>query len=140
TIDTGALEKISAEVGVAVGELRRNFIEKIIVSRFRQRAKVEQELNKRRKWLMDHRKLSGGFLASLIFSPIELKTFREHAEFLAEHEDEGLPDYVLWYNPWPDHFAHYKGPYSDDIIGFDGEYDRLDFYLGKMMEVYESVE
>lgn len=69
-----------------------------------------------------------------------MTTFRDHARYLAEHEDEGLPDYVLWFNPWPDHFAHYAGPYSDAIIGYEGEYDRLDFYLGKMIEIYESVK
>jgi hypothetical protein len=140
TVDTGALEKISSEVGLAVGELRRNFIEKIMVSRFRRRAEMERNLNESRAWLIAHRGLSDGFLASLFGSPVELKKFREQAEFLAEHDDEGLPDYFLWYSPWPDHFAHYKGPYSDEIIGYQGEYDRLDFYIGKMMEVYESVK
>lgn len=139
TVDGGALEKISPEVGLAVGELQRNFIEKLLVSRFRRRAGVEMRLNESRAWLMDHRGLSGGFLASLFGSAVELKAFREHAEYLAEHEDEGLPDYLLWYDPWPDHFAHYKGPYSDEIIGYEGEYDRLDFYLGKMIEAYASV-
>ena len=138
-VDTGALEKISSEVGMAVGELKRNFIEKTIVLRFRQRAEMERKLNKRRRWLADHRKLSDSFLGSLLTRAVTLKTFRANARFLAEHEDEGLPDYVLWYNPWPDHFAHSAGPYSDSIIGYQGEYDRLDFYLGKMMEIYESV-
>ncbi len=140
TVDTGAVEKISSEVGVAVGEVQRNFIEKVIVLRFRQRAEMERELNRRRRWLMEHRHLTDSFLGSLVWDAMDLKTFREHAEFLALHEDEGLPDYVLWYNPWPDHFAHYEGPYSDAIIGYRGEYDRLDFFFGKMMEVYESVE
>jgi hypothetical protein len=78
-------------------------------------------------------------LAALVTRPVTLSTFRDYARFIAAHEDEGLPDYLLWYNPWPDHFAHAKGPYSDAIVGYAGEYDRLDFYLGKMMEVYESV-
>ncbi|MCZ6794574.1 MAG: hypothetical protein O7J95_13275, partial [Planctomycetota bacterium] len=30
-------------------------------------------------------------------------------------------------------------PYSDAIIGYKGEYDRLDFYLGKMIEIYASL-
>ena len=140
TVDAGALEKISSEVGLAIGELQRNFIEKILVSRFRRRAEVEKQLNESRAWLMRHRSLSNGFLASLFGSPAELKAFREHAEFVAEHEDEGLPDYLLWYDPWPDHFAHTKGPYSDEILGTEGEYDRLDFYLGKMIELYTSIE
>lgn len=138
TVDTGALEKISAEVGTAIGEVQRNFIEKAIVLRLRQRAEMEQELNDRRRWLIDHRNLNHGFLAELVFSPVELKTFRENARYMAEHEDEGLPDYLLWYNPWPDHFAHGKGPYSDETIGRRGEYDRLDFYFGQLVDVYQS--
>lgn len=139
SVDTGALEKISAEVGTAIGEVQRNFIEKAIVMRLRRRAKMEQDLNDRRRWLIEHRNLNDGFLAELVFSPVELKTFREHARYVAEHEDEGLPDYLLWYNPWPDHFAHGKGPYSDAIIGGRGEYDRLDFYFGQVVDVYHSL-
>ncbi len=139
SIDTGALERISAEVGLAVGELKRDYIEQVLLLRMRRRAEMEQELNERRQWLADHRDVNHTFLAELVFSPITLKTFRDHARFIAEHEDEGLPDYLLWYNPWPDHFAHGKGPYSDEIIGYRGEYDRLDFFLGKLLSVYESV-
>ena len=139
TVDTGALEKISSEVGIGIGELRRNFIEKVLIQKFRERAEMERQLNERRRWLIDHRNTSDSLLASLLTKTVTLATFRDHARFIAEHEDEGLPDYLLWYNPWPDHFAHGKGPYSDDIIGYAGEYDRLDFYVGKMLTVYESV-
>jgi hypothetical protein len=139
TIDNGALEKISSEVGLGVGELQRNFIEKILIQKFRARAEMERQLNERRRWLIEHRNTTDSLLGSLITRPITLKTFRDNARFIAEHEDEGLPDYLLWYNPWPDHFAHGKGPYSDFIVGTNGEYDRLDFYLGKLMQVYESV-
>lgn len=140
TMDSGALEKIAAEVGMAIGEIKRNYMEKVMILRFRRRGRMEQELNQRRRWLQEHSGLSRSFLGSLLFRSIELKTFHDYARFLAEHEDEGLPDYVLWYNPWPDHFAHSKGPYSDAIIGFQGEYDRLDFYLGKLIAIYESVK
>lgn len=139
TIDLGALEIVSSEVGMGVGELWRNFIEKVLIQKFRRRAGMERQLNERRRWLVDHRQTSDSLIASLFTSPSALATFRDHARFIAEHEDEGLPDYLLWYNPWPDHFAHGKGPYSDAILGEDGEYDRLDFYLGRMMAVYESV-
>ncbi|HET6881432.1 MAG TPA: alkaline phosphatase family protein [Pirellulales bacterium] len=136
SVDTGALEKISAEVGTAVGEVQRNFIEKAIVLRLRRRAKVEADLNDRRRWLVEHRNVNDSFLGELIFRPLTLKTFREHARYVAEHEDEGLPDYLLWYNPWPDHFAHGKGPYSDAIVGRKGEYDRLDWFFGQVIEQY----
>ena len=140
TVDTAALERIAAEVGMAIGEVKRNYIEKVLLLRFRRRARMERELNERRRWLQAHRGLSYSFLGSLIHDSIDLRTFHDYARFLAEHEDAGLPDYLLWYNPWPDHFAHAEGPYSDPIIGFEGEYDRLDFYLGRLIEVYESVE
>jgi len=138
TIDGGALEKIASEVGLTMGEIQRNYAEKLMILRLRQRAQMEEELNRRRRWLREHRRLSRSFLGSLLFQSEELRTFHDYARFLAEHEDDGLPDYLLWYNPWPDHFAHAKGPYSDAIIGFQGEYDRLDFYLGKLVQVYES--
>lgn len=140
SVDTGALEKIAAEVGMVVGELKRNFPEKTMLLRFRRRARMEDKLNMRRRWLQEHRDLSDSFLGSLLVKSITLRTFHKYARFLAEHEDEGLPDYLLWYNPWPDHFAHFAGPYSDDIIGYHGEYDRLDFYLGKLIEIYQSVK
>ncbi len=140
SVDMGALEKISSEVGVAVGELKRNFIEKAIVLNFRRRAEMERQLNERIAWLVEHRSLSRSLLGSLFVDAAKLTKFHLYARFLAEHEDEGLPDYVLWYNPWPDHFAHSKGPYSDEIIGYRGEYDRLDFYLGKMIDIYDSVK
>lgn len=139
TIDNGALEKISSEVGIGIGEKRRNFIEKVLIQKFRERAEMERQLNDRRRWLVEHRNTSDSLLASLLTKTVTLATFRANARFIAEHEDEGLPDYLLWYNPWPDHFAHGEGPYSDAIIGYEGEYDRLDFYVGKMMQVYESV-
>lgn len=140
TVDTGALEKISAEVGTAIGEAQRDFIEKAIVLRLRRRAMMERKLNERRRWLIAHRNLNGSFLGELIFSANELKTFREDARYVSEHEDEGLPDYLLWYNPWPDHFAHGKGPYSDEIIGGRGEYDRLDWFLGQVVDVYRNLD
>ncbi len=140
TVDTAALERIAAEVGMPIGEVQRNYIEKVLFLGLRRRARMELELNERRRWLQDHRGLSYSFLGSLTYDSVDLKTFHDYARFLAEHEDEGLPDYLLWYNPWPDHFAHSEGPYSDAIVGFEGEYDRLDFYLGRLIEVYESVE
>ncbi|MEE8155515.1 MAG: alkaline phosphatase family protein, partial [Phycisphaerales bacterium] len=140
SVDTGALEKIAAEVGMVVGEVKRNFPEKTMLLRFRRRALMEDKLNVRRRWLREHRDLSDSFLGALLVDSFTLKTFHEYARFLAEHEDEGLPDYLLWYDPWPDHFAHSLGPYSDEIIGYQGEYDRLDFYLGKLIEIYQSVK
>jgi hypothetical protein len=55
---------------------------------------------------------------------------------LASLEGAGLPDYLLYYNPWPDHFAHGKGPFSDEIIGPTGELVRLDHWLAAVADAY----
>lgn len=60
---------------------------------------------------------------------------REVAE-LALLLPESMPDYLLYYNPWPDHFAHAKGPFADEIIGPTGELVRLDHWLGRIGETY----
>ena len=60
---------------------------------------------------------------------------REVAE-LALLLPESMPDYLLYYNPWPDHFAHAKGPFADEIIGPTGELVRLDHWLGRITETY----
>lgn len=140
SVDAGALEKLAAEVGLAVGTLKRNYMEKVLVASLRRRAEMEKMLNERRMWLGEHRNLSHSFLGALLFDAADLKKFHEHARFLAEHEDEGLPDVLLWYNPWPDHFAHGEGPFSDALVGYQGEFDRLDFYLGRVIGVYESLQ
>jgi len=45
---------------------------------------------------------------------------------------------MLMYMPWPDHFAHFKGPFSDEIISSTGELNRLDYWLGKITETYKK--
>jgi hypothetical protein len=139
SVDTGALEKVPAELGLVLGDVQRNYTEKLLLVRLRRRAEVERELDRRRHWLAAHRHLSDSFLGSLIFQALDLRTFHDYARWVADHEDEGLPDFLLWYDPWPDHFAHPFGPFSDEIVGRHGEFDRFDFYLGKVIDVYQSV-
>ena len=44
----------------------------------------------------------------------------------------------MWYDPWPDHFAHFRGPFSDEIIAPSGELARLDYWLSAADgQVYE---
>ncbi|NQT85799.1 alkaline phosphatase family protein, partial [bacterium] len=140
SVDTGAVENLSAVVGLAVGPLDHDFIEKALILRLRSRARMETQLDKRRRSLADHRTLSHSFLGSLVFDALDIKRFHEYALFLAENEDKGLPDYLLWYSPWVDHYAHAEGPFSDAIIGRKGEVDRLDFFLGKILDAYESAK
>lgn len=53
-------------------------------------------------------------------------------------EDDGLPQYINYYNPWPDHFAHFVGPFSDAVVAPTGELNRLDFWLGKFEKAYRD--
>jgi hypothetical protein len=57
---------------------------------------------------------------------------------IAELENETIPEYLAFYNPWADHFAHFKGPFSDEIISPTGELNRLDFWLGKITNLYKE--
>lgn len=139
-VDNGALEKMASEVGVAIGEFSRDYPEAALLARMRGRARVEVALNERRDWLIAHRDIRSSFWDALVSSSRDLDMFKAHARYLAEHDDEGLPDYLLWFNPWPDHFAHGEGPYSDAIIGRRGEYDRLDHFLGKLVDVYRNTK
>ncbi len=55
---------------------------------------------------------------------------------LAALEPVAMPDYLLYYNPWPDHFAHGKGPFSDEILAPTGELRRLDHWLTQLDAAY----
>ncbi len=50
-----------------------------------------------------------------------------------------MSDYALIYIPWPDHFSHFKGPFSDEIMSPTGELNRMDYWLGRITDVYEEL-
>ena len=56
----------------------------------------------------------------------------------AELDGNGMPDYTLVYNPWPDHFAHFTGPFSDEILMPTGELNRLDYWIRQIEATYKS--
>ena len=41
---------------------------------------------------------------------------------IARLEQRTLPELFVAYNPWPDHFAHFEGPFADEIISFCREH------------------
>ena len=63
---------------------------------------------------------------------------RDLVRELAALEPRGMPDYLLWYDPWPDHMAHARGPFADEIVGPTGELARLDHWLGVISEQYAA--
>ncbi|MFN7145163.1 MAG: alkaline phosphatase family protein, partial [Myxococcota bacterium] len=68
----------------------------------------------------------------------ERDAVRALVEELAALEPVGMPDYLLYYNPWPDHFAHGKGPFSDEVVSPTGELARLDHWLRRIAESYTA--
>ena len=44
----------------------------------------------------------------------------------------------MYYYPWPDHFAHFTGPFADEIIAPSGELARLDYWLGRIRDAYRA--
>ncbi|MCK4587665.1 MAG: alkaline phosphatase family protein, partial [Gammaproteobacteria bacterium] len=61
---------------------------------------------------------------------------RRLIEQIARLEQNSMPEYFLYYNPWPDHFAHFKGPFSDEILSPSGELNRLDYWLSRFTNLY----
>jgi hypothetical protein len=55
---------------------------------------------------------------------------------ISQLETESLPELLIWYDPWPDHFAHFNGPFADEIIAPSGELARLDYWLSKLVALY----
>jgi hypothetical protein len=65
-------------------------------------------------------------------------TLAAHAiiQNLSVLENDSLPTHLVYYNPWPDHFAHFTGPFADEIISPTGELNRLDYWLGRIKGIY----
>jgi len=57
---------------------------------------------------------------------------------ISELENDSLPTHLVYYNPWPDHFAHFTGPFADEIISPTGELNRLDYWLGRINKIYSD--
>lgn len=128
-------------LSLAIGETSRDFGDIRCIAELGRRAINEQRIAELRTSL-----LARGPLLHETHHPWELydrwaqaqeedAVRREVAE-LALLLPESMPDYLLYYNPWPDHFAHAKGPFADEIIGPTGELVRLDHWLGRISETY----
>ena len=145
TLSCNAQYDFNAQVGfdglvnLAVGEAIRDFGEQRCLHELSKRASVEKELNKDRNQLIslieDNKKLD-------YWTPItkfsKQQLIKEQISAIAEKAENGMPDYVLVYNPWPDHFAHFKGPFSDEIIAPTGELNRLDYWLSQLEKTYKK--
>jgi len=139
--DDGAQYTVDGFVNLGIGEKKRDFGEMLCLPELERRARNEVELRALRRRLLSMRAvLETQTRWYEWYDGMGQVTERELArrliERIAELEQEALPEYLVYYNPWPDHFAHFKGPFSDEIISPSGELNRLDYWLGRIAQVY----
>lgn len=141
--DEAAGQSIDAFLDLGIGERVRDFGERLclheLARRRRQReralelvAALEERhavLSTRFRWFQQW--LRWGQRS-------ELRLARLHLAELARLDQESLPELLVVYVPWPDHFAHFEGPFADEIIAPSGELNRLDYWLGRIEAVYRE--
>ncbi|KOO07541.1 alkaline phosphatase family protein [Vibrio hepatarius] len=131
--DWNAHTSYDALVNLGAGETLRDFGEKRCLRELNQRAEVEQQLTKQRQALIDNIKSYQEIPIWDIYTRLTRKwKIEQDLAAFAELDGQGMPDYTLIYNPWPDHFAHFVGPFSDEIIMPTGELNRLDYWISQV--------
>lgn len=128
-------------VNLGAGESLRDFGEKRCLRELTQRAQTEKTITAMRSELIEEIGIYQNMFVLDIYSKLTQKwKIQQQLENLSKLEQEGMPDYALIYNPWPDHFAHFTGPFSDEILMPTGELNRLDYWLTQISNVYKSAK
>jgi len=141
--DIGAYYTVDAFVSLGVGEQIRDFGDIICISELEKRAANEVKLRTLRQQLLDMQKLINHQHKFWewydVWGKRNTKVLaRRLINQIAELEQHTLPENFLYYNPWVDHFAHFKGPFSDEIISPSGELNRLDYWLQRYTQIYKK--
>ncbi|WP_435250061.1 alkaline phosphatase family protein [Vibrio sp. nBUS_14] len=126
-------------VNLGLGESLRDYGEKRCVKELQERSEVEVTLRDKRVALIEdieaYQTISGFDFFTKYSKKVQVK---QAITQLAELDGKGMPDYTLVYNPWPDHFAHLTGPFSDEILMPTGELNRLDYWIRQIEATYRS--
>ncbi|WP_243891465.1 alkaline phosphatase family protein [Shewanella algae] len=137
--DWNAQTSFDALVNLGLGEVIRDFGEQRCLNELSLRAEAEKGLQHRVAAVREQLEAYDKMGAWRLFSRMSLRAkLNEQLNELALLSEQAMPDYLLIYNPWPDHFAHFKGPFSDEIIAPTGELNRLDYWLGRLDKVYRD--
>lgn len=137
--DWNAHTSYDALVNLGAGEALRDFGEKRCVRELQERASNEQRLNQMRTDLIAEIERYQSISSWKLYTKLSLKwKIEQQLEQYAALDGKGMPDYTLIYNPWPDHFAHFVGPFSDEIIMPTGELNRLDYWIGQIEQTYRD--
>ena len=126
-------------VNLGAGESLRDFGEKRCLRELTQRAEIEKTVSTMRADLIEDIRVYNGIFALDIYSKLTQKwKIQQNLESFSKLEQKGMPDYTLIYNPWPDHFAHFTGPFSNEILMPTGELNRLDYWLTQFTNTYKN--
>ncbi|MGF1764064.1 alkaline phosphatase family protein [Aliivibrio kagoshimensis] len=137
--DWNAHTSYDSLVNLGAGEAMRDFGEKRCVRELSERAKVEVELTAMRSELMANIRDYQALPFWDFYTKLSRKwKIEQDITDYASLDGQGMPDYTLIYNPWPDHFAHFVGPFSDEIIMPTGELNRLDYWIRQVESTYKQ--
>lgn len=137
--DWNAHTSYDALVNLGAGEALRDFGEKRCLRELNERAEVEQELTKQRQSLIHNIDSYRDIPIWDIYTRVTRKwKIEQDLQAYTKLDGKGMPDYTLVYNPWPDHFAHFVGPFSDEIIMPTGELNRLDYWIGQIEKSFQN--
>ncbi len=137
--DWNAHTSYDSLVNLGAGEAKRDFGEKRCVRELSERAMVEVELTAMRSELMANIRDYQALPFWDFYTKLSRKwKIEQDITDYASLDGQGMPDYTLIYNPWPDHFAHFVGPFSDEIIMPTGELNRLDYWIRQVESTYKQ--
>jgi hypothetical protein len=139
--DEAAHFGVDALLNLGLGEKLRDFGERLCAAELELRSRNERKLQQLRTKLQGER---GGLGSDVpwwrFWSRFGAQRRTELASHLiseiAELEQRTLPELFVAYNPWPDHFAHFEGPFADEILSPSGELNRLDYWLARFERAY----
>ncbi len=140
--DKGAFKSYDAFLNLSVGEKSRDFGEMNCLAELRERMENEKKLALLKQDLLDQINDYQNPAKIPVWKNIsqwkDEKDIKIIIELIAKLEPKALPEYVQIYVPWPDHFAHFNGPFSDSQLSPSGEYNRLDYWMGKVDTLYRN--
>lgn len=126
-------------INLGLGEALRDYGEQRCLRELQQRAEVEVQLRQERAELIDDiRNYQDISSITFVTKSTRKWAIQDKLRQLAELDLKGMPDFTLVYNPWADHFAHFTGPFSDEILAPTGELNRLDYWLGQLEKTYQK--
>src|SRR3989338_3337642 len=112
--DTAADDRFSYLLGVVMMQIKPGLSEAIGLAHLKHRAQVEIELNHKRKKLAHYLERNAErWTNKLLWTE---RHYEDIAREILSTEDEGIPDFLLWYNPWVDHKTHEFGTHSKEVL------------------------